>query len=107
MISVFPRITLTRKVFKKQNLRYFGPFSSGAREFLDSIYEIFPLVQKEACKRGKKACLFYQIHRCLAPCENKVSKTQYAQILQEALKCLENPKKILEHLEQKMLELQE
>ncbi|MCI5968709.1 excinuclease ABC subunit UvrC [Helicobacter sp.] len=101
----FPRILLTRKIFKKQGLRYFGPFSSGARDLLDSIYEIFPLAQKEACKRGKKACLFYQIHRCLAPCEGKISTKDYAKILQNALECVQNPKKILIPLEQKMLQL--
>ena len=101
----FPRILLTRKVFKKQGLRYFGPFSSGARELLDSIYEIFPLAQKEACKKSKKACLFYQIQRCLAPCEGKITTKEYAKILQNALDCVENPKKILAPLEQKMLQL--
>lgn len=101
----FPRILLTRKIFKKQGLRYFGPFSSGARDLLDSIYEIFPLAQKESCKNGKKACLFYQIHRCLAPCEGKISTKDYAKILQNALECVENPKKILAPLEQKMLQL--
>ncbi|MBX7490018.1 excinuclease ABC subunit UvrC [Helicobacter turcicus] len=101
----FPRILLTRKVLKKQGLRYFGPFSSGARDFLDSIYEIFPLVQKEVCKKGKKACLFYQINRCLAPCEGRISTKEYAKILQNALECLENPKKILAPLEKKMLQL--
>lgn len=99
----FPRIVLTRKVFKKtQGLRYFGPFSSGARELLDSLYEVFPLVQKESCKQGKKACLFFQIQRCLAPCEGRVSVESYREILQNALDCIENPKKILTKLEQKM-----
>ena len=103
----FPRITLTRKVLKKQGLKYFGPFSSGARDLLDSIYTIFPLVQKESCKRGKKACLFYQIQQCLAPCENKVTKEQYGKILNNALECVENPKKILKKLEENMLQLSE
>lgn len=101
----FPRIVLTRKLLKKQGIRYFGPFSSGARDFLDSIYENFPLVQKDSCRQGKKACLFYQINRCLAPCENKISIEEYAKILQNALECIENPKKILALLEQKMLKL--
>lgn len=103
----FPRIALTRKVLKKQGLKYYGPFSSGARDLLDSIYTIFPLVQKESCKRGKKACLFYQIKRCLAPCEGKVTQEQYGEILKNALECVENPKKILKKLEENMLQLSE
>ncbi|CAM2968949.1 excinuclease ABC subunit UvrC [Helicobacter burdigaliensis] len=102
----FPRIVLTRKVFKKaKGLQYFGPFSVGCRDLMDSLYELYPLVQKESCKRGNKACLFYQIKRCLAPCEGKVDKEKYAKILKEALKSLENPKKIITQLEEKMLNL--
>lgn len=89
----FPRIILTRKVLKMQGLRYFGPYSSGARDLLESLYEVFPLVQKESCKQGKKACLFYQIKRCLAPCEGRINVESYHQILQNALHCIENPKK--------------
>lgn len=104
----FPRIILTRKILKKtQGLHYFGPYSSGARDLLESLYEVFPLVQKESCKQGKKACLFYQIKRCLAPCEGRVSTDSYHSILRDALDCIENPKKILTKLEEKMLFLAE
>ncbi|MCL9822595.1 excinuclease ABC subunit UvrC [Helicobacter colisuis] len=98
----FPRIVLTRKILKSPNIRYFGPYSSGARDLLDSLYEVFTLAQKESCLKGKKACLFYQIKRCLAPCEGKVSKEAYQEILQKALECIHNPKKILSILEKKM-----
>ncbi|WP_276952755.1 excinuclease ABC subunit UvrC [Helicobacter rodentium] len=99
----FPRILLTRKILNKtQGLRYFGPYSSGARDLLESLYEIFPLVQKESCIRNKKSCLFYQIQRCLAPCEGKVSVESYHSILHNALECIENPKKIIPKLEEKM-----
>lgn len=99
----FPRILLTRKILNKtQGLRYFGPYSSGARDLLESLYEIFPLVQKESCIHNKKSCLFYQIQRCLAPCEGKVSVESYHSILHNALECIENPKKIIPKLEEKM-----
>ncbi|WP_297813322.1 excinuclease ABC subunit UvrC [uncultured Helicobacter sp.] len=100
----FPRIILTRKILKKsQGLRYFGPYSSGARDLLECLYQIFPLVQKESCKHGKKACLFYQIKRCLAPCEGHINTESYHSILQNALHCIENPKKIIPKLKEKML----
>ena len=44
----FPRIVLTRKILKSPNIRYFGPYSSGARDLLDSLYEVFTLAQKES-----------------------------------------------------------
>lgn len=103
----YPRILLTRKVFKSQNIHYFGPYSSGGRDLLDSLYETFPLAQKESCLKGKKACLFYQIKRCLAPCEGKISKEDYRKILEQALECIQNPKKILTILDKKMQFLSE
>ncbi len=103
----YPRILLTRKVFKNQSIHYFGPYSSGGRDLLDSLYETFPLAQKESCLRGKKACLFYQIKRCLAPCEGKISKEDYRKILEQALECIQNPKKILAILDKKMQFLSE
>lgn len=100
----FPRINLTRKVLKKSSqIRYFGPYSSGVKELLESLYEFFPLVQKESCLKGKKVCLFYQIKRCLGVCEGKITPKEYEKILKNALDCLENPKKLLPPLEQKML----
>lgn len=103
----YPRILLTRKVFKSQSIHYFGPYSSGGRDLLDSLYETFPLAQKESCLKGKKACLFYQIKRCLAPCEGKISKEDYREILEQALECIQNPKKILAILDKKMQFLSE
>ena len=103
----YPRILLTRKVFKSQSIHYFGPYSSGGRDLLDSLYETFPLAQKASCLKGKKACLFYQIKRCLAPCEGKISKEAYRKILEQALECIQNPKKILAILDKKMQVLSE
>lgn len=54
----FPRIILTRKVLKMQGLRYFGPYSSGARDLLESLYEVFPLVQKNLASKVKKLVSF-------------------------------------------------
>ena len=98
----FPRLEITRKVIKQSGIKYFGPYSSGAKDMLDSIYEILPLVQKRNCIKGAKACLFYQMKKCLAPCEAKVSKTEYKKILDQALEYIYNKNKLLEKLNQKM-----
>lgn len=99
----FPRLEITRKIEKGKNIKYFGPYSSGAKDMLDSIYEIVPLVQKKSCVKGKKACLFFQIGKCLAPCEDKISKDDYKKILDEALSYIYNKSKILTKLKEKML----
>lgn len=100
----FPRIEITRKVLKEKNIKYFGPYSTGARDMLDSIYEIIPLVQKKSCIKGKKACLFHQINKCLAPCENKINKEDYAKLVEEALGFIYNKNKLITRLNLKMEE---
>lgn len=101
--SPYPRPQITRIKRKGKSNLYFGPFCSGSRDILDSLYEIFPLVQKANCLREKKACLFYQIGRCFAPCEGKITQEQYAQILQEAILHLKDKRLLLQKLEEKML----
>ncbi|RBQ29042.1 excinuclease ABC subunit UvrC [Aliarcobacter vitoriensis] len=98
----FPRLEITRKIQKGKNIKYFGPYSSGARDMLDSIYEIVPLVQKKACIKGKKACLFHQIAKCLAPCEDKISKNEYEKIVENALEYIYNKTKLISKLKEKM-----
>jgi len=98
----FPRLDITRKVLKGKSIKYFGPFSSGARDLLDSIYEIVPLVQKKSCVKGGKACMFYQIQKCLAPCEGKITKEEYSKLIEEALEYINNKSKIIDSLTKKM-----
>ena len=98
----FPRLEITRRVLKNKNIKYFGPYSSGAKDMLDSIYEIVPLVQKKSCVKGKTACLFYQIQKCLAPCENKISKEDYAKIVETALDFVYNKTKLITKLNERM-----
>ena len=98
----FPRFEITRKVIKGKNIKYFGPFSIGAKEILKTIYEEIPLVQSKSCIKGKKACLYYQMNRCLAPCEGKVTKEDYKNLINKAIKLIKNKNKLLEILENKM-----
>ncbi len=99
----FPRFEITRKVVKGSNIRYFGPYFSGASELLEALYLNFNLVQKKSCIKGKKACLFYQLKRCYAPCEGKISKENYANIVNEAIAALQNPNLLITRLEELML----
>jgi excinuclease ABC subunit C len=103
----FPRLEITRKVLKEKYIKYFGPYSTGARDMLDSIYEIVPLVQKKSCIKGKEACLFHQINRCHAPCEGKISKKEYAKLVEESLGFIYNKNKLVSRLNIKMQEYSE
>ena len=98
----YPRFEITRKVLKGKGIRYFGPYSVGARDILDSLYELCKLVQKKSCLKEKKACLYYQMDQCLAPCEKEVSKEQYQEIVNIAISYIENKKSLLATLNEKM-----
>lgn len=100
----FPRFEVTRKIINDKNIKYFGPLSGSAKALLEAL----PTSLFHWCKRkdveGKKACLFYQIHRCLAPCEGKIDTYAYAKIVQEALESLNDQKKLIALLQVKMEE---
>ena len=99
----FPRPEITRKIVRGKKIKYFGPFSQNAREILDAIYDVCKLVQKKACIKGNKACLFHQIGKCDAPCEGKISKEAYAKIVDEAIGYIQHRGKLIRKLEAKML----
>ena len=101
----YPRFEITRKVIKGKHITYYGPFPTGGRALLDALYEVYPLVQKKSCLREGKACLFYQIKKCLAPCEGKVSPEAYAAIIEEAKQAISKRKILTDTLQEKMAAL--
>ena len=101
----YPRFEITRKVVKGKNITYYGPFPTGGRALLDALYEVYPLVQKKSCLREGKACLFFQIKKCLAPCEQRVSPEAYADIVNEAKTSIVKRKHLVHTLEEKMTNL--
>ena len=100
----FPRFELTRKVVQGKNITYYGPFPNGGKVLLDTLYELFPLVQKKSCLREGKACLFYQINKCLAPCEGRVTKEEYQEILLQVKSAIIKRATLIEQLSRKMME---
>jgi len=103
--SHYPRFEITRKVVKGKDISYYGPFPTGGRALLDALYEVYPLVQKKSCLREGKACLFYQIKKCLAPCEGKITPSEYAKIISEAKTSILKRKHLIETLQAKMMSL--
>ncbi|MDD5051898.1 MAG: excinuclease ABC subunit UvrC [Sulfuricurvum sp.] len=98
----YPRFELTRKIIQGKSIRYFGPYSTGARDILDSLYELLKLVQKKSCLKGKKKCLYYQIDQCLAPCEFPLSRDIYLNIVMQGIDWIHNKHKLIQKLEEKM-----
>lgn len=98
----YPRFEITRKIIKSKDITYYGPYSIGARDILDSVYEICKLVQKKSCLTSKKLCLYHQIDKCLGPCELPVTKERYAKEITLATSLIKNKKLLLTELQNKM-----
>ena len=84
----FPRICVTRKK-EDDGAHYIGPYTSAQllREALVIIRRQFPY---RSCKTlPKKACMFYRIGLSPAPCIGKISKDEYAKIIEKILLLLE------------------
>lgn len=98
----YPRFEITRKIVLGSKIEYFGPYSVGARDILDSVYELVPLVQKRSCLAGGKVCLFFQMQQCLGPCEKRVSPQAYAALVTQAKTLIDSKKKLRAMLHEKM-----
>ncbi len=99
----YPRFEITRKIIAKSSqITYYGPYSVGARDILDSIYEICKLVQKKGSLASKKLCLYYQIQKCLGPCELPIKDEVYEKELKLAQELIQNKKLLIQKLEEKM-----
>lgn len=79
-----PRVIMTREIgsLKRKNKhKLFGPYPNvkACRDTVEIINKIYPL---RKCKNiPKKYCLYYTMNECLAPCVNKVTKEEYAPII--------------------------
>lgn len=83
----FPRITVVRK--KNMNPdkgRYYGPYTDVRAMYstLDFLKKIFPLKQCKTPKFRDRPCLYYQIGRCMAPCQNMVTSEEYKKLVHQA-----------------------
>ena len=98
----YPRFEITRKIIESDSITYYGPYSVGARDILNSVYEIAKLVQKKGSLKSKKLCLYHQIGKCLGPCELSVSQERYKKELTLATKLIKNKKFLIQELQKKM-----
>ncbi len=106
----YPRLLFTHKR-KKDNARYFGPYTSiGAmKETLDFLIETFKLRTCSKKLEGDnvcgRPCLYYHIHRCSAPCQGYISREEYLDNFNKAISVLSgNSQSVINELKEKMLE---
>jgi excinuclease ABC subunit C len=102
----FPRLSIVRRVHKDGAL-YYGPYTpAGAlRETLKVIKKVFPLATCTIDIDGKadRACIEFEIKRCMAPCTGNQSKEDYHRIVQQVRQFLEGrDRELLEELRAQM-----
>jgi excinuclease ABC subunit C len=76
----FPKVFMTRRM-DDDGARYFGPFTAvwAVHETLDTLRKIFPYLtcDRDITGKDKRACLYYDIGLCLAPCIGAASRDEY------------------------------
>ena len=76
----FPKVTVTRRMVQDGS-RYFGPYTSvwAVHQTLDLIRRIFPYLTCDRTITGgdERACLYYDIKLCIAPCIGAVDQDEY------------------------------
>jgi excinuclease ABC subunit C len=87
----FPKVETTRRVVKDGS-RYFGPYAAmwAVQNTLRTLRRAFPYLTCDRVIDGKdeRACLFYDIKLCNAPCIGKVNQEQYRAMIQELMDVL-------------------
>ena len=80
----FPRVTTTRRLLNDGG-RYYGPYTAAwaAYQTLDLVRKIFPYLTctRQIDGKDERACLYYHIGRCAAPCIGVVNQAEYRQII--------------------------
>ena len=88
----FPRLTVVRRV-QKDGALYYGPYppAGALRETLKVIKKTFPLATCTIAIDGKadRACIEFEIKRCMAPCTGNQSKEDYHRIVAQVRQFLE------------------
>jgi len=110
MNEQYPRIEVSRKR-ENDGAKYFGPYSG-----MSVVYNVVGALERSLkipnCKRkfpndiGKeRPCIYKQIGRCVAPCDNSISEQEYYKIMQCASNILRgNIREAVEDLTSQMYE---
>jgi len=109
--SEYPRLEVVRRL-KKDGAAYYGPYvpAGGMWEALALIRRTFPLAscRKELGKKPERACVQFQIGRCLGPCTGEVDKAAYSDVVSQVRFFLEGKNRdLLDMLKRRMEEASE
>ncbi len=80
----YPRILVTRKRNKNPiEGKYYGPYTNSKSMYttLDLLKRLFPLKQCKTPKFKDRPCIYYQIGRCMAPCQRMITPEEYKKLI--------------------------
>ncbi len=102
----FPKVTVTRQMVEDGS-RYFGPYTSAwaVYQTLDVLRRIFPYLTCDRVITGqdKRACLYYDIKLCTAPCIGAIDQAGYRQMISDLMAFLGgHSEKIVTRLQSEM-----
>lgn len=102
----FPKVTVTRQM-EEDGSRYFGPYTSAwaVYQTLEVLRKIFPYLtcDREITGNDPRACLYYDIKLCTAPCIGAISKEGYRQMISDLMDFLSGHSEgIIQRLQQDM-----
>lgn len=88
----FPKVTVTRRMVNDGS-RYFGPYTSAAAVYqtLDALRRAFPYLNcdRDITGQDERACLYYDIKLCTAPCIGVVGEQEYRAVIQSLMDFLQ------------------
>ncbi len=107
----FPKVTVTRQM-AEDGSRYFGPYTSAwaVYQTLDVLRHIFPYLtcDREITGLDKRACLYFDIKLCIAPCIGAATQAGYRQMISDLMDFLSgHSEEIVTRLEAEMLKAAE
>jgi excinuclease ABC subunit C len=87
----YPKVTVTRNM-TEDGSRYFGPYTSAwaVYQTLDVLRHVFPYLtcDRDITGEDRRACLYYDIKLCTAPCIGAVNREQYRQMISDLMNFL-------------------
>ena len=104
--DAYPKVETTRRV-ENDGARYFGPYAAmwAVQNTLRVLRKAFPYLTCDRNIDGNddRACLFYDIKLCNAPCIGAVNQEEYRAMIKELMDVLGGKsEKVLARLDQKM-----
>lgn len=104
----FPALEITRKP-KKDGARYFGPYFNGINvrdvvNIVKTAYGMRTCPPRMKVHKNARECLDYFIGLCKAPCTERISQEEYAEVVQRVIAFLSGKDDTAERLiEERML----